>query len=81
MTDHLTSFVSKVRELDLKKLPSVSETIDWAKSLVLLHADSLDEELVRSSLNALLKYEDDLSTVVDNLTELLSQDVKASQAS
>jgi MoxR-like ATPase len=81
MTDHLTSFVSKVRELDLKKLPSVSETIDWAKSLVLLHADSLDEELVRSSLNALLKYEDDLSTVVDNLTELLSQEVKASQAS
>jgi hypothetical protein len=46
-----------------------------------LHADSLDEELVRSSLNALLKYEDDLSTVVDNLTELLRQDVKASQAS
>jgi hypothetical protein len=73
--------VSKVRELDLKKLPSVSETIDWAKSLVLLHADSLDEELVRSSLNALLKYEDDLSTVANNLTELLSQDVKASQAS
>jgi hypothetical protein len=81
MTNHLTSFVSKVRELDLKKLPSVSETIDWAKSLVLLHADSLDEELVRSSLNALLKYEDDLSTVANNLTELLSQDVKASQAS
>ena len=71
MTDHLVSFVSKVRELDLKKLPSVSETIDWAKSLVLLHADSLDEALVKSSLNALLKYEEDLNTVVDQLDELL----------
>ena len=71
MTEHLVSFVSKVRELDLKKLPSVSETIDWAKSLVLLHADSLDEALVKSSLNALLKYEEDLKTVVDQLDELL----------
>ena len=71
MTEHLVSFVSKVRELDLKKLPSVSETIDWAKSLVLLHADSLDEALVKSSLNALLKYQEDLNTVVDQLDELL----------
>lgn len=75
MTDHLTQFVSNVRTLDLKKLPSVSETIDWAKSLVLLHADSLDEALVRSSLNALLKYEEDLKTVSDNLTDLLTTDV------
>ena len=54
--------------------------IFWAKSLVLLHADALDEDLVRSSLNALLKYEDDLSSVVDNLTELLNQEVKAAEA-
>ena len=77
MTDHLVAFVSKVREMDLKKLPSVSETIDWAKSLVLLHADSLDEDLVKSSLNALLKYEDDLSAVADNLVDLLSNEQKA----
>jgi hypothetical protein len=63
--------------MDLKKLPSVSETIDWAKSLVLLHADSLDEDLVKSSLNALLKYEDDLSAVADNLVDLLSNEQKA----
>ena len=72
MTDHLVNFVSKVREMDLKKLPSVSETIDWAKSLVLLHADSLDEELVKSSLNVLLKYEEDLTSVVENLVDLLN---------
>jgi MoxR-like ATPase len=80
MTDHLVEFVSRVREMDLKKLPSVSETIDWAKSLVLLHADSLDEDLVRSSLNALLKYEDDLTNVVDNLSGLLSQEQKVTDA-
>ena len=80
MTDHLVEFVSRVREMDLKKLPSVSETIDWAKSLVLLHADSLDEDLVRSSLNALLKYEDDLTSVVNNLAGLLSQEQKVTDA-
>ena len=80
MTDHLVTFVSKVREMDLKKLPSVSETIDWAKSLVLLHADSLDEELVKSSLNALLKYEDDLTSVVENLVDLLNTEKQAANA-
>ena len=79
MTDHLVSFVSKVREMDLKKLPSVSETIDWAKS-VLLHADSLDEELVKSSLNALLKYEEDLASVVENLVDLLNTEKQAANA-
>jgi MoxR-like ATPase len=80
MTDHLVTFVSKVREMDLKKLPSVSETIDWAKSLVLLHADSLDEELVKSSLNALLKYEEDLTSVVENLVDLLNTEKQAANA-
>ena len=80
MTDHLVTFVSKVREMDLKKLPSVSETIDWAKSLVLLHADSLDEELVKSSLNALLKYEEDLTSVVENLMDLLNTEKQAANA-
>ena len=80
MTDHLVSFVSKVREMDLKKLPSVSETIDWAKSLVLLHADSLEEELVKSSLNALLKYEEDLTSVVENLVDLLNTEKQAANA-
>ena len=80
MTDHLVTFVSKVREMDLKKLPSVSETIDWAKSLILLHADSLDEKLVKSSLNALLKYEEDLTSVVENLVDLLNTEKQAANA-
>ena len=50
-------FVQELRTLDLRKLPSVSETIDWARTLVLLHARELDSELVRSTLNVLLKFE------------------------
>ena len=66
--------------MDLKKRPSVSETIDWAKSLVLLHADSLDEEFVKSSLNVLLKYEEDLTCVVGNLVDLLNTEKQAASA-
>ena len=44
----LVEFVHSLRQLDLKKQPAISETIDWARSLLLLHANKLDEELVRS---------------------------------
>ena len=52
----LVEFVHSLRQRDLKKVPAISETIDWARSLLLLHADQLDEELVRSTLNGLLKF-------------------------
>ncbi|HUN41289.1 MAG TPA: MoxR family ATPase [Acetobacteraceae bacterium] len=56
----LVSFVQQLRGLDLKKVPSVSETIDWARVLVLLHASVLEVELVRDTLNVLLKFEADI---------------------
>jgi len=56
----LVSFVQQLRGLDLKKLPSVSETIDWAKVMVLLHASVLDVDMVRDTLNVLLKFEADI---------------------
>ncbi len=56
----LVSFVQQLRSLDLKKLPSVSETIDWAKVMVLLHTTVLDVGLVRDTLNVLLKFEADI---------------------
>ena len=55
----LVNFVQNLRDLDLKKLPSVAETIDWAKSLVLLNVKSLDANLVRETLNVLLKFQSD----------------------
>jgi MoxR-like ATPase len=56
----LVSFVQQLRALDLKKVPSVSETIDWAKVMVLLHTAVLDVDLVRNTLNVLLKFEADI---------------------
>ncbi|TDG12560.1 MoxR family ATPase [Seongchinamella unica] len=67
----LVEFVHSLRQLDLKKLPAISETIDWARSLLLLHADELDEELVRSTLNVLLKFEDDIESTDGELRQLV----------
>jgi MoxR-like ATPase len=53
-------FVQHLRNLDLKKQPSISETIDWAKALVELNAKSLDRQTLDNTLSVLLKYESDL---------------------
>ena len=52
--------VQRLRGLDLKKHPSVSETIDWARALVELNAKHLDRETLETTLSVLLKYESDL---------------------
>ncbi|GAB3273846.1 AAA family ATPase [Parahaliea aestuarii] len=67
----LVAFVHSLRDLDLKKAPAISETLDWARSLLLLHAEQLDEALVRSTLNVLLKFEDDINSAESGLVELL----------
>lgn len=52
--------VQSLRGLDLKKNPSVSETIDWAKALVMLNADAIDEHTLETTLTVLLKHESDV---------------------
>ncbi len=63
LNKQLVRFVQSLREEDLKKLPSISETIDWARVIMLMHANSLDSELVRDTLNVLLKFEQDIESV------------------
>lgn len=58
---HVVDAVSAIRRLELKKAPSISETLDWARALVLLNATSLDPELVSDTLNVVLKYETDVA--------------------
>ena len=58
----LVAFVQNLRNLDLKKLPSVSETIDWARALVLLNVKILEPEIVRETLNILLKFQSDIDS-------------------
>ncbi|MEY1663132.1 AAA family ATPase [Isoalcanivorax beigongshangi] len=72
LASQLAGFVAKLRELDLKKRPAVSETLDWARALLVLHADSLDPALVTATLRVLLKHEEDVALVRDQLHRLLS---------
>jgi len=66
----LVSFVQQLRTMDLKKVPSVSETIDWAKVTMLLHTSVLDVDLVRDTLNVLLKFEVDMEAAGKQLASL-----------
>jgi len=58
--ESLVRVINALRAMPLRKAPSVAETIDWARTLVALGADILDEELVKESLGVILKHQDDL---------------------
>ncbi len=66
----LVSYVQQLRGLDLRKLPSVSETIDWARALLLMHATELEPQMVADTLNVLLKFEGDMASVGPKVAEL-----------
>ncbi len=70
----LVAFVQSLRSMDLRKLPSISETVDWARALTLLHARALSPELVRETLNVLLKFEQDIIAVEPKIAQLLTRD-------
>jgi MoxR-like ATPase len=69
----LVSFVQQLRSMDLRKLPSVSETLDWARALLLLHASHLEVDLVRDTLNVLLKFEQDMEAGKKNVLEFIEK--------
>lgn len=74
LAEQVVAFVQKVRRLDLKKIPSVSETLDWARSLCLMNVEVLGEEAVRDTLNVILKHEEDVRKAQQELKQLLAQD-------
>jgi len=63
----LVSFIQQLRHMELKKVPSISETIDWAKTLMLLNADHLSIGLVKDTLNTVLKFEEDIEAIEEHL--------------
>jgi MoxR-like ATPase len=69
----LVAFVQSLRTLDLRKAPSISETVDWARALILLHAASLDPAIVKDTLNVILKFEQDIAQVEPQIVELLGR--------
>jgi MoxR-like ATPase len=73
LAEQLAAFAHAVRAMDLRKLPSIAETIDWARALVLLGASALEPELARATLGALLKHEEDRAKVAPKLDELAAR--------
>ncbi len=65
--DSLVRVINSLRAMPLRKAPSVSESIDWARTLVALGADILDDEVVRESLGVILKHQDDLDKARERL--------------
>ena len=78
LNQELVNFIQELREMDLKKVPAISETIDWARTLILLHSESLDPDLVRQTLNVILKFQEDVETVQAELQGLTNRALKAS---
>jgi MoxR-like ATPase len=60
LADQVARIVRSIRQLELKKSPSVSETLDWAKTLMLLGVENVDAETAASTANILLKYQSDI---------------------
>jgi MoxR-like ATPase len=67
LADQVARVVRSIRQLELKKAPSVSETIDWARTLVLLGVEQIDAETATNTVNILLKYQTDIAKVVKEL--------------
>lgn len=71
LAEQVVQAVHRIRRMDLKKIPGISETLDWARALVVLNAEALDHELVRDTLNIVLKYEKDIRKGKENLRQIV----------
>jgi MoxR-like ATPase len=69
LSEQVARVVSSIRDLDLKKAPSVSESIDWARTLLALGIDRVDSTVLDDTLHVLLKYQADLDTARRELVE------------
>ena len=73
LTGQLIDAIHKIRDFDLKKKPCVSETLDWAQSLIALQIEDLSPEVVRNTLNVILKYQADVEQVREKLDQLIKK--------
>jgi MoxR-like ATPase len=68
--------IQAIRKLDLKKGPSISETLDWVRALTLLNAATLDAQLVSQTLSTVLKYEADIAKAKEHLSYIAGAELK-----
>jgi MoxR-like ATPase len=67
LADQIARIVRSIRQLELKKAPSVSETLDWARTLVLLGIEHIDAQQAKDTLHILLKYQTDIAKAAKEL--------------
>ena len=73
LAGEVVEIIQNIRKLDLKKVPSISETLDWAKALTLLNVHKLEEGVVNETLNTILKYEGDVRKAEAELKDYLQK--------
>ncbi len=71
LAEELVGVMHRIRKLDLKKTPSISETLDWARALLVLNSNELDESIVKDTLSIILKYEGDIRKAESELGRLI----------
>lgn len=74
LAQQVVRFIQVIRKQDLKKPPSIAETIDWARALLTLGVQQIDEEIVQSTLSLILKYQTDIEKLLPKVSSLLPED-------
>ena len=73
LAEQLIDTIRKIRKMDLKKKPCISETLDWAQSLITLQVEDLSAEVVRDTLNAICKYRADVEQVREKMDKIITE--------
>ncbi|MBI3062285.1 MAG: MoxR family ATPase [Deltaproteobacteria bacterium] len=81
LAEEVVELLQRFRKLDLKKRPSISETLDWVKALTLLNAKKLDESLVEETLSTVMKYEGDIRRAQEEMKAYIAERKAKLQAS
>ena len=68
----LVDTIRKIRDFDLKKKPCISETLDWAQSLIALQVEDLSAQVVTDTLNVICKYRADVEQVVEKMEKIIN---------
>jgi MoxR-like ATPase len=71
LAEQLVDTIRKIRDLDLKKKPCISETLDWAHSLIALQVEDLTPAVLTDTLNVICKYRADVQQVVEKMGKII----------
>ncbi|HEX5928941.1 MAG TPA: hypothetical protein VFY48_06075 [Solirubrobacterales bacterium] len=80
LTRRLVEVIGMVRALDLKKPPSIAESIDWARTLLLMGADDIDRETFKQSMSIIVKHRTDIDLVAERVGVRLAEGSSSASA-